>query len=208
MRIGDKIRYLREQRGLSQEQLAHMLTMPHWEIARWEDGEAAPDVDKVLRLSEIFEVSTDYLLKNAVESHSAPMPNRVVFNDRDDNDDDVRIDIGFGEVHFPRGIKRRKRRNNFILMNIYGIALVAYLIMGVGWGLWHPGWMIFLVAWAISDFSKSSFCIYSLAAIAFFVMGFGWSMWGVAWIVFPAAWLLSSLAGDYRRNSRRDRRDI
>lgn len=62
MRFGEKIRILRTQRGLSQEQLALELGVSRQAISRWELGEVVPDTANVLRLSQLFGVSTDYLL--------------------------------------------------------------------------------------------------------------------------------------------------
>jgi transcriptional regulator with XRE-family HTH domain len=63
--LGEKILALRKQRGLSQEDLAAMLTITRQAISRWEQGEAVPDMENIVRLSETFGVTTDYLLKNS-----------------------------------------------------------------------------------------------------------------------------------------------
>ena len=64
MNISEKIISLRKNRGWSQEELAERLSISRQSVSKWESGSAIPDVDKIILLSEIFEVSTDYLLKS------------------------------------------------------------------------------------------------------------------------------------------------
>ncbi len=63
MAISDKILNLRKERGLSQEAFAEMLGVSRQSVSRWESGAVVPDIDKIILLSELFGVSTDYLLK-------------------------------------------------------------------------------------------------------------------------------------------------
>lgn len=68
MDISEKIHQLRKQRGISQEQLAELLNVSRQSVSKWESGQSMPDLDKIIPLSNIFNVSTDYLLdSNATE---------------------------------------------------------------------------------------------------------------------------------------------
>lgn len=67
MKIGDKIALCRKKEGLSQEELANRLGLSRQAISRWETGAALPDTEKVIQLSRIFQVSTDYLLLDEIE---------------------------------------------------------------------------------------------------------------------------------------------
>ncbi|MBQ8563848.1 MAG: helix-turn-helix transcriptional regulator [Firmicutes bacterium] len=67
MNLGDKIMTLRRQRGWSQEELAERCQVSRQSVSKWESGQSAPDLDKILTLSEIFGVSTDFLLKESVD---------------------------------------------------------------------------------------------------------------------------------------------
>lgn len=62
MTIGEQIQNLRIQKGLTQERLAEMLEVSRQSISKWELGQAVPDVGKIIRMSELFGVSTDTLL--------------------------------------------------------------------------------------------------------------------------------------------------
>lgn len=63
MNLSDKITSLRKQNGWSQEELAEKLGISRQSVSKWESGVSVPDLNKILKLSEIFDVSTDYLLK-------------------------------------------------------------------------------------------------------------------------------------------------
>lgn len=68
MGFHEKLIKLRKSRGLSQEELAEMLDVSRQAISRWELGSTLPDVPNLLKISEIFKVSTDYLLHDNYES--------------------------------------------------------------------------------------------------------------------------------------------
>ena len=65
--IGNKIQSCRKRAGLSQEALARELGISRQAVSRWETGEAIPDTEKVIQLSRLFQVSTDYLLLDEME---------------------------------------------------------------------------------------------------------------------------------------------
>jgi len=63
MNIADRIQSLRKTRGMSQEELADKIGVSRQTISKWESEQSTPDIEKVILLSDFFEVSTDYLLK-------------------------------------------------------------------------------------------------------------------------------------------------
>ena len=67
MILAEKIMKLRKQNGWSQEELAMKLNISRQSVSKWESGTSIPDLDKILKLSQIFGVSTDYLLKDEIE---------------------------------------------------------------------------------------------------------------------------------------------
>jgi len=67
MILADKIINLRKKNGWSQEELAEKLGVSRQSISKYEGAQSVPDLDKLLKLSEIFGVSTDYLLKDELE---------------------------------------------------------------------------------------------------------------------------------------------
>lgn len=74
MTLSEKITMLRKQNGWSQEDLAEKLNISRQAVSKWESDASIPDLDKIIKMSEIFEVSTDYLLKDgaALPADTAP----------------------------------------------------------------------------------------------------------------------------------------
>lgn len=73
MVLGDKIIKLRRQNGWSQEELAEQLGISRQSVSKWESGTSVPDLDKIIKLSGIFGISTDYLLKEEAERAEGPI---------------------------------------------------------------------------------------------------------------------------------------
>ena len=67
MILADKIINERKKNGWSQEELAEMLSVSRQSVSKWEGAQAAPDLNKIIKMAEIFGVSTDYLLKDEIE---------------------------------------------------------------------------------------------------------------------------------------------
>lgn len=63
MNFSEKILTLRKSKNLTQEQLAEQLNISRQSISKWESGQAIPEIDKIVEISNIFDVTTDYLLK-------------------------------------------------------------------------------------------------------------------------------------------------
>lgn len=63
MNLSDRIQYLRKARGISQEGLADQLGVSRQAVSKWESEQSMPDLDKIISMSDYFEVTTDYLLK-------------------------------------------------------------------------------------------------------------------------------------------------
>ncbi len=67
MILADKIMTLRKKAGWSQEELAGQLGVTRQSVSKWEGAQSVPDLDKVVQMSRLFGVSTDYLLKDEME---------------------------------------------------------------------------------------------------------------------------------------------
>lgn len=64
MIFADKLITLRKKSGWSQEELAEKLGVTRQSVSKWEGAQSVPDIDKILQLSHLFGVTTDYLLKD------------------------------------------------------------------------------------------------------------------------------------------------
>lgn len=112
MKFHEKLIKLRKSKGLSQEELAEMLNVSRQAISRWELGTTLPDVPNLLSISEIFGVSTDYLVHDNYES-----------------DEDIPI---VKEKENEVIISENKRyKLHFIAGIAFIIAAICYLIAGI-----------------------------------------------------------------------------
>ena len=67
MNTGDKIAKLRKEHNYTQEQLADVLGVSRQSISKWESNIMYPETDKLIRISEIFDCSLDYLLRDSID---------------------------------------------------------------------------------------------------------------------------------------------
>lgn len=70
--FSEKLLELRRREGLSQEQLADRLGVTRQSVSKWESGAAAPELTKLVALSDLFAVSVDYLVKDRLEEPERP----------------------------------------------------------------------------------------------------------------------------------------
>ena len=63
MNIADRIQNLRKAKGISQEELADKVGVSRQAVSKWESEQSVPDLDKVIIMSEYFDVTTDYILR-------------------------------------------------------------------------------------------------------------------------------------------------
>lgn len=71
MTLGEKIYRLRTERGMSQEAFGDTLGVSRQSVSKWETDQSQPELDKIIAISEMFAVSTDYLLKEKQPEESA-----------------------------------------------------------------------------------------------------------------------------------------
>ncbi len=72
MEFNNKLYELRKQKGLSQEELANRLNVSRQTVSKWEVGESTPDMEKLVAISELFDISLDELvLDKAVKNDEA-----------------------------------------------------------------------------------------------------------------------------------------
>ncbi|MGN1001621.1 MAG: helix-turn-helix domain-containing protein [Oscillospiraceae bacterium] len=83
MSLSEKIIDLRKRSGWSQEELGDRLGISRQSVSKWESGASVPDIDKILKLSQLFGVSTDYLLKDEPEKAPVPVSEQAVWETGD-----------------------------------------------------------------------------------------------------------------------------
>ena len=76
MDIAERLQELRKRAGYSQEQVAEMLGISRQAISKWESGQGNPEIDNVVKLTEIYNVSADYILLGRENNISVSEPEK------------------------------------------------------------------------------------------------------------------------------------
>ena len=134
--LSEKIINLRKSRGWAQEELAEKLDVSRQSVSKWESGVSNPELDKIVAMSTLFGVSTDYLLKDVTTEEKEPIRDFV----RDEED-------GESSKHDTPSKKSNGLReviDDFFWM----IVLAAYLLISFLTHRWDITWIIWIVAGA------------------------------------------------------------
>ena len=86
MEFGNRLYELRKQRGFSQEELAGRLEVTRQTVSKWELGDSTPDMEKLVSLGELFEISLDELVlgkKPSCAEHDAPAQKLLTHENRE-----------------------------------------------------------------------------------------------------------------------------
>lgn len=120
MIFADKLIKLRKQAGLSQEELADKLNVTRQAISKWEGAQSLPDMQKLIRISKLFDVSADYLIKDEIGE-------QVLNNNSDKIDEDCQI---INDVQVKDYFKVTKFRAFCYSLGM-GIILVPFTILAI-----------------------------------------------------------------------------
>ena len=122
MILADKIIKLRKQFGWSQENLADALDVSRQSVSKWESGNSIPDLTKILKMAEIFGVSTDYLLKDDLENFDA--------NGVDSDPKVVKLSLEEVNQYVELKVKASKIISKGVLILIYAV-IPLFLMLAV-----------------------------------------------------------------------------
>ncbi len=83
MTMAEKILSLRTERGMSQDDLAEKLEVSRQSVSKWETGQSTPDLDKIIRLADLFGLTVDELVRDGERPQSPEPPQpQVVYVER------------------------------------------------------------------------------------------------------------------------------
>jgi len=128
LRLGDQLQRLREEKNMSREELAQQINVSRQAVYKWENNKGYPDIQNLLRLSEIYETTIDELIKND------PTLQRKIDNNQDESkelDDEEMLNPGFyiGIVIIFLGIFLGIALGNLIVstfLNIIGTLIICF----------------------------------------------------------------------------------
>ncbi|MCI9655838.1 MAG: helix-turn-helix transcriptional regulator [Lawsonibacter sp.] len=149
MTLAEKILSLRTERGMSQDDLAEKLEVSRQSVSKWETAQSTPDLDKIIKLADLFGVSVDQLVRDGERPQPPePSPPQTVY------------------------VERRQELSPLqklgVVMEASGAALAVIGLMGVPLLIWaaaalvilglplllsrkHPllidGWLVLAVSW-------------------------------------------------------------
>ena len=180
MKFNEKLRQLRKEKGLSQEELAEMLDVSRQAISKWESGQAYPETDKLIIISEIFGVTVDSLLKDGETQNDNDntvsdrywLTREMVYHYKS-----KRTLFGLPLVHVHIGFGVKKAKGIIAIGNIaQGVISIGLLSMGLlSFGLLSLGLIGIgaLAAGLLLAIGSVSVGVFSIGAVAIGVFSLG-----------------------------------
>lgn len=127
MEFAEKLITLRKGKELTQEQLAEQLDVSRQSVSKWENGQAVPEVEKLVELSRAFDVTVDYLLK----------PSEI---------DELSVKTELLEQRQKQMLDREQKRVCVLKNSLYSLAVYLiffavflaghYFYFSFGWEIW------------------------------------------------------------------------
>ena len=125
MSVSKQLIHLRSVKGISQEELASLMSVTRQAVSKWETDQTLPDSEKIIRLSEIFGVSTDYLLKG---KETDPMDIYSQHDSKAGNDMSAEVTEILDNVHQMSKAKRYLIGAGVLILIIAFIIGIIFLI--------------------------------------------------------------------------------
>ncbi|MDE6476439.1 MAG: helix-turn-helix domain-containing protein [Erysipelotrichaceae bacterium] len=141
MTLADKIIKLRKQHGWSQEDLADKMDVSRQAVSKWECAQTIPDIEKILQLSQLFNVSTDYLLKDTMPYDEQIQATQITSQQTSNDDEGIqKLKSEYQKVVSPN--PKRKKLYWLILILLYlAISFLSHA--------WSITWLLFPIAYIL-----------------------------------------------------------
>lgn len=187
LETANRLVQLRKAHNLSQEELAERLCVSRQAVSKWERAESSPDTDNLIALAKLYGISLDELVQGSgaatpVEPGDAdnPLPNGSYFEHKARQEEQARDRLRHS---FPYPV----------------LVAVAYLVLGTCFGLWHPGWLLFLTIplYYLPASQRSTLKLLGnpvMVTIAYLLLGFWCNLWHPGWVIFLLIPLLNAVA--------------
>lgn len=140
MEFSERLLTLRKGMDLTQEQLAEKINVSRQSVSKWESGQAVPELEKIVALSEVFDVTIDYLLK----------PSEI---------DELSVKTEMLEKQQQQILIRERRQRRLVrciayAAGVYLLFLAVFLIGHFYFEIWNPSVVFaeFIIATAIVIF--------------------------------------------------------
>lgn len=139
MTLDKKLIELRKKAGLSQEELANELGVTRQTISKWECGEATPELEKITKLADFYNVTVDELLGRGEEEVKDEEVTGTILTEEETKEE------------FNKEKKPEKKVVFAYGSLIFFLALLSFLLLGFIGGFWRWCWLTFLLAIVIDS---------------------------------------------------------
>lgn len=185
---GEYLKKLRIENNLSQEKLGEKLGLSRQSVSKWEQGNASPDIDNIMKLASLYNVSVESILNGEEDVTDIKNEDKTTFLDADANNRTVEENKAENE----KPIKKKKHRGWFFVS--YPVLMcIAYVLLGIFCAPqgWYYGWLVFLTIPLYYTFVIAAekhkpiiFCYPVLMVLVYLIGGFFCSLWHPLWIIF------------------------
>lgn len=186
---GEYLKKLRTENNLSQEKLGEKLGLSRQSISKWEQGNAAPDIENIMKLAKLYNVSVESILngeedkkeeiteKTAPEASSAETEAAKTNPPKESNN-----------KH-----EKKKIHHTWVFYSYPVLMTILYALLGVLFSPkgWYMGWIVFLTIplfyTGVTAYNKKKpviFCYPVLVLIIYLLGGFFLHLWHPLWIIF------------------------
>ncbi len=169
--MGEKLRSMRKQKGLSKAELATKLNLSKDDIDMWEEGEKEPTPWQWVDLAKVYDMTVEKLQQGEERSY---------FKYKEELEQEA------------------QNAKQFINKANYPIFITfLYLCLGVFGNLWHPGWLLFLTipVYYLPERYKTPRALLTspvVVVIIYLILGFYLDLWHPGWLIFFAIPLFNS----------------
>lgn len=207
IKLADRLVALRKEKGFSQEELADRLGISRQAVSKWEQALSSPDLDNLVSLAQLYGLTLDELVRvEAPEADACP---------GEGPDEGTKLFVGQapaaprppeagpeprgvpdgaeGPAYPAEAIVKQRRQKNWGWLFVFPypvVAALAFLILGFGWGLWHPGWIVFLtipvyytVVTGLTQNRPLYFAVPVICILVYFILGIFFYLWHPGWII-------------------------
>lgn len=213
------ITMLRKANSLSQEELAEKLNVSRQAISKWERGEAYPDIENLIAISELFHVTLDDLVNGTINETEEKVTEakrhinisignilKVQVDDNENEDTDAEEetdndDDDDEDDDDPAVIESKKPYRLWYELPYPILVTIAYLLWGFLGNGWAIGWTLYLtipVYYSIIDCIRrrklTPFCYPVFITFVYLLNGMAWGLWHPWWILFITVPVFYSIA--------------
>ncbi len=194
LEMANRLTALRKEKGLSQEELADKLGISRQAVSKWERAEASPDTDNLITLSKLYGVTLDELIGVSPlrePERASAQPEESVPDDPIDPDNPLPHGSFYDHLE-------QVKHNRYPYPVIVSF---LYLVLGLVFHLWHPGWIIFLTIplYYLPATQRTPLRLLGnpiMVTIIYLLLGCYCNLWHPGWLVFFAIPLLGAATKD------------